>query len=117
LLTLLSNRACTEKGVPQGPQGKDQAPDHDPADAELAHEPTGDEPAEAGGESEELPPSERFGQNGRKLNPEIAGVGTEALKAAFPEQAGGDETLVPGGERGGDSRYVGRLGACHLRRG
>lgn len=38
---------------------------------------------------EDLPPAERFGQNGRKLNPEVAGIGTQALEAAFPERAGG----------------------------
>lgn len=99
-VTALMVLACTQHERPEPdatpPVAKTTPPVEDAPDQAAPDEVVAD-PIEP----EPLPPSERFGQNGRKLNPEIAGVGTEALEAAFPERAGGLERVDLGSSAAG----------------
>ena len=59
------------------------------------------------GDGDEEPAHSRFGQAGKKLNPGIAGVGTEAFEAVFPEKAGGfARTMVQSSAAGTAGRWA-----------
>jgi hypothetical protein len=89
--------ACTRHDPPAPDAAPQPSPQPEPPPTPAAPvEPvaeTGEAPApvEARDQVEDPELSKRTGQTGRKLNPEIAGVGTKALEAAFPERAGGLE--------------------------